>query len=172
MKATLLILATAGAIFAQGPDFKTPSGAAKAHFGQIKGLIIRSAEKMAEADYAYKPTPDVRSFGQLVGHVADAQYTFCAAVAGEKSPSPGVEKTKTTKADLVAAIKESGAYCDKVYGALTDGNANDNVKFFGGERSKLNVLQFNTMHDYEHYGNMVTYMRLKGLVPPSSEPKK
>jgi len=142
----------------------------KVEYGLAKGVITRAADKMPEANYSFKPTDDVRSFGQLVGHVADAQYTFCSAASGEKSPATGsVEQTKTTKADLVAALKEAFAYCDKVYDGMTDATASQTVKFFGRDITKLGVLAFSNMHDYEHYGNMVTYMRLKGIVPPSSE---
>ena len=172
MKTTLLILCSVALASAQAPDFKSAAGGAKAYYTQIKTNIVRSAEKVPEENYAFKPTPEVRSFGQLVGHVADASYMFCSAAAGEKSPVSGIEKGKSGKADLTAAIKEAFGYCDKVYNALTDGNAGDTVKFFGGERSKLNVLELNAMHDWEHYGNMVTYMRLKGIVPPSSEPRR
>ena len=75
-----------------------------------KNNIIRAAEKMPEENYAFKPTPEVRSFGQLIGHVADAQYLFCSAVLGKPNPAPGVEKSKTTKAELVQALKDAFAY--------------------------------------------------------------
>ncbi len=138
----------------------------------IKNNIIRSAEKMPEENYAFKPTPEVRSFGALLGHVADAQYLFCSAVSGKTSPAPGVEKSKTAKADLVQALKDAFAYCDPVYDGLTDADAGTMVKFFGGDQAKVTVLAFNTAHNNEHYGNIVTYLRMKGLVPPSSEPRK
>jgi uncharacterized damage-inducible protein DinB len=148
------------------------SNSIKTQFGMAKNVITRSADKVPESDYAYKPTDEVRSFGQLVGHVADAQYTFCSAVLGEKNPSPGVEKSKTAKADLVQALKDAFAYCDKAYDGMTDSAGAQSVNFFGRQQAKLGVLAFNNMHDYEHYGNMVTYMRLKKIVPPSSEPRK
>ncbi len=149
------------------------SMAVKTQYGMAKGVIIRSAEKVPAEDYAFKATDEVRSFGQLVGHVADAQYGFCSPVLGEKSPMTGsVEKTKTSKADLVQALKDAFAYCDKAYDGMTDSAGAEMVKFFGRETPKLGVLTFSNMHDYEHYGNMVTYMRLKKIVPPSSEPKK
>ena len=121
---------------------------------------LRAAEKMPEADYAFKPVPEVRSFGQLVGHVADAQYMFCSIVKGAARPDVQIEKTKTSKADLVAALKESDAYCDAVYTDMTDAKAVEKVKFFGREFTSLTVLSINLAHDYEHYGNMVTYMRI------------
>jgi len=148
------------------------SASIKAEFGIAKSDVLRSADKVSEDLYAFKPTDTVRSFGQLVGHVADAQYLFCAAAMGEKNPnSSSAEKTKTSKADLVQALKDAVAYCDKAFDSLTDANAGQTVKFFGRETTRVGVLAFNNMHTMEHYGNMVTYMRLKGIVPPSSEPR-
>lgn len=145
------------------------SASAKWLFGIAKGNVTKAADKMPEEHYAFKPSPDVRSFGQLVGHVADASYMFCAMAVGEKPPVTGIEKSKTTKAELTAALKDAFTYCDNVYDAMTDAEGAKIVKLFGGERAKLGVLGLNNMHDYEHYGNMVTYMRMKGIVPPSSE---
>src|SRR3954447_14762286 len=171
MKVLLLSVMLVAGASAQAPDVKTLSGGAKAYQNQMKSAIQRSAEKMPEENYGFKPTPDVRSFGQIIGHVADAQYFFCSAALGETNPAPGIEKSKETKADLVSALSAAFAYCDKAYAALTDANATEVLKFGGGERARLNILSFNTAHDFEHYGNLVTYMRLKGLVPPSSEPR-
>jgi uncharacterized damage-inducible protein DinB len=137
----------------------------------VRNNIARAAEKMPEENYAFKPVPEVRSFGQLVGHVADAQYMICAMAKGVARPEVQVEKTKTTKADLVAALKEANAFCDGAFADLTDVKAAEAVKMFGRERTRLAVLNMNTSHDNEHYGNIVTYMRIKGLVPPSSEPR-
>jgi len=148
------------------------SAGQKGLYTMVKNNLVKAAQKMPEANYAFQPTPDVRTFGQLVGHVADAQYLFCSAATGEKNPSPGVEKGKTTKADLVQALQDAFTYCDKVYDGMTDAHAVDTVKFFGREQAKLTVLSFNNAHNDEHYGNMVTYMRLKGLVPPSSEAQR
>jgi uncharacterized damage-inducible protein DinB len=153
------------AAFAQNPI----AAGQKFLYGMMANNIVKSAEKMPEENYSFKPTPDVRSFGQLLGHVADAQYMFCAAVLGTKSPSLGIEKSKTSKADLVQALKDAFAYCDKAYDGLTDAQAAETVKFFGGDQAKATVLSFNTAHNSEHYGNIVTYLRLKSLVPPSSE---
>lgn len=158
-----LLLATT--LSAQDPLSKETLGL----FNMTKTNLVKAAEKMPEEHYSFRPTPEVRTFGQLVGHVADAQYLFCGAVKGGEVPKPGVEKSKTSKADLVAALKEAMAYCDATYSGLTDADAATNVKFFGRERTKLSVLNFNMGHNFEHYGNIVTYMRIKGLVPPSSE---
>jgi len=136
----------------------------------VKDLIIRSAEQMPEADYAFKPTPEVRSFGQLVGHVTDANYFICSTVLAEANPSPGVEKNKTSKADLVAALKGSYDYCSKAY-AISDANTGTKITLFGQEQTRLGGLLMNVAHNWEHYGNIITYLRLKGQVPPSSQMK-
>ena len=157
----------AAPLAAQGGDPMTK--ATKGWFDVVKGYITKSAEQVSEANYAFKPTPEVRSFGQLIGHVADSNYEICSAAAGEKPPVNDVEKTKTAKADLQKALAESFAYCDKVWAGVTDAKGTEMVKFFGGQQPRLAVLGFNTSHDFEHYGNIVTYMRLKGMVPPSSQ---
>lgn len=138
-------------------------------YGFQKGILIRSAEKMPEENYSFKPADSVRSYGQLIGHLADGQYEFCSVALGEKNPEPNVEKTKTSKADLIAALKTAFAYCDKAYDGMTDAAGSQLVKMFGNESPKLGVLNFNNVHNWEHYGNLVTYMRIKGIVPPSSE---
>jgi uncharacterized damage-inducible protein DinB len=142
----------------------------KVAYGRVKDILLRSAEKVPEENYNFKPTEAVRSFGQIVGHVADAQYLFCSIELGEKNPAPKIEQSKTSKADLIAALKDAFAYCDKAYDGMTDASATQMVKLFGNDAPKLDVLTVNNMHNMEHYGNLVTYMRLKNIVPPSSEP--
>lgn len=135
----------------------------------LSGVVIAAAEKMPEENYSFKPSPDVRSFGQLVGHLADSQYFFCALAAGETKPAGGVEKSKTSKAELIAALKEAVAYCSKTYADMTDTKGGETVKLMNNDFARLTVLSGNTAHVYEHYGNMATYMRIKGIVPPTSE---
>lgn len=135
----------------------------------VSNAVIRGAEKMPEENYSFKPTPEVRRFGQLVGHLADANYMFCSQVAGEADPVKGIEKTKTAKADLVSALKDAVAYCNKTYDSMTDAKGSQMVKLFSFNLAKLTLLSLNTAHTDEHYGNMVTYLRLKGIVPPTSE---
>lgn len=138
-------------------------------YNMVKGNILKTAEKVPEDLYAFQPTPEVKTMAQMLGHVADANYMFCAAVLGEKSPSPGVEKTMSTKAQIVPALKAAFAYCDKAYEQMTDAEGAKTIKFFNREMAKATVLGFNSFHTMEHYGNLVTYMRIKGIVPPSSE---
>jgi len=166
---TLLIclLVPAAVAVAQDNPF---SAFNKRAYGQMKIWLLGSAEKMPEENYSFKPTDAVRSFGQVVAHVADAQYLFCSAALGEKNPAPKIEQTKTSKADLIAALKDAFAYCDKAYDGMTDASATQMVKLFGGDMPKPVVLTVNDMHASEHYGNLVVYLRLKNIVPPSSEP--
>jgi len=132
------------------------------------GYITTVAGELPESTYAYKPTPEVRSFGQMVGHVAGAQYMFCAAAAGDPPRTEDdIEKTKKTKAELVSALKASTEYCKKAY-SQSDKAAQGKIKLFGQERTRLFALGLNATHDAEHYGNLVTYMRMRGMVPPSS----
>jgi uncharacterized damage-inducible protein DinB len=132
------------------------------------GYITSAAEELPESTYAFRPTPEVRSFGQLVGHVAGAQYLICAAALGDPPrKEDDIEKTRKTKAELVAALKASTQYCTRAYGQ-TDKDALQKTKLFGQERTRLYALGLNATHDGEHYGNIVTYLRLKGIVPPSS----
>ena len=165
MKLMIGGLLAMGALCAQDLLVKDAQGQWK----QASTNVLKAAQKMPAEKYDYKASPEVRSFGGFVGHVADAGVMFCAAVAGEKKTPPGAEKTLKTKQALVAALQESIAYCDKVYAGVSGAQALETVKFFGQDRTRAGVMFFNNMHTYEHYGNIVTYMRANGLVPPSSE---
>ena len=172
---SLLLAALSGVpvvALAQAPAVAPANPISASHgrmYAMLSGVVIAAAEKMPEENYSFKPTPDVRSFGQLVGHVADSQYYFCALAAGETKPAEGIENSKTTKAELVAALKEAVAYCSKAYAGMTDTKGGEMVKLMNYDFARLTVLAGNIAHDYEHYGNMATYMRLKGIVPPTSE---
>jgi uncharacterized damage-inducible protein DinB len=130
--------------------------------------VLRSAEQLPESLYTFKPTPAVRSFAEQFGHVAGSEFMFCAAALGEpQRAEDAVEKSATTKAAIVQAIKDAGTYCDRAY-AISDADARASVSLFGNN-TKLYWLTMNATHDWEHYGNLVTYLRLKGLTPPSSQ---
>jgi uncharacterized damage-inducible protein DinB len=133
-----------------------------------KTNILQSAAKMPEENYGFKPAPRVRTFGQILGHLAEEQYLYCGTAKGEQKAAD-VEKTKTSKADLIAALNTAFAYCDAVYDSFTDASVIETIKRGEPPRTKLSVLWSNVIHDGEHYGNLVTYMRIKGLVPPSTE---
>ncbi|HEY7286439.1 MAG TPA: DinB family protein [Vicinamibacterales bacterium] len=166
--AAVLLATFPASAFAQDAYTK----AARAQFDLIKGNLSKTAAKVPEELYSFKPTPEVRSLGEIIGHVADSNYLICGAAAGEKASQGGFEKGKHSKAELVKAIDDSIAYCDKVGAALDDTKGAAPVPFFGTQMPKLAVYNFNIQHCNEHYGNLVTYMRLKGIVPPSSEPRK
>lgn len=168
MKMVIGGLIAMGSLLAQDLLVKDAQGQWK----QASNAVLNSAKKMPADKYGYRASPEVRTFGGFIGHIADAGVMFCSAAGGEKRAPLGAEKSKTTKDELVAALTESIAYCDKVYNELTGAAAMESVKFFGQERTRAGVLFFNNMHTYEHYGNLVTYMRANGLVPPTSEPKK
>jgi len=140
-------------------------------YSMLSGVVIAAAGKMPEESYSFKPTPEVRTFGQLVGHLADSQYYFCSMAAGETKPASDAEKSKTGKADLIAALKDAVAYCGKTYAAMTDAKGSQMTKLMNLDVARLTVLSGNFAHIYEHYGNMVTYMRVRGIVPPTSEKK-
>jgi uncharacterized damage-inducible protein DinB len=133
----------------------------------IKSNIMKAADKMPEDGYAFKPTPEEMSFGGWLNHVAQAQTAICSRAAGAAKNMD--TSAKTSKADVQAALKESFDTCDAVYNALTDANSNDSVPSFRGNTTRLATLAQNVIHDNECYGSMAVYLRLKGIVPPSSE---
>ena len=145
---------------------------AKVQFGALSGFVVRSAEKVPEELYSFRATPEVRSMAELFGHVADAMFAMCSTAAGSKPPRTGIEKAVTSKTALVAALKEGVSYCNTVYDGMTDQKGLETVPFYFGPTPRVSVLYFVVTHTYEHYGNLVTYMRLKNIVPPSSEPQK
>ncbi len=159
--ALLLVAAPATAV-AQGIPAITPL------YEMTKGWLVKSAEMLPEADYGFKPTPAVRSFGQLIGHVANSNYMMCATVKGEKNPATQDFEKTTEKAALVQALKDALAYCDPVY-KMADADLTATAEMFGMKMTRLGWAFLNVTHDNEHYGNLVTYLRMKGLVPPSSQ---
>ena len=163
-------LAQNAAPAAAAPTPKSIGAYNKEIFQGMKAIVLRAAEVMPEEGYSFKPVDTVRTFGQILGHIADSQYLFSSKVLGEKSPAPQVEKTKATKAELIAALKEAFAYTDKAFDGMTDASAAEMVKLMGGDAPKLGVLTTNSLHTVEHYGNLITYLRMKGLVPPTSDP--
>lgn len=143
------------------------SADAKKDYMSIKNILLRSADKMPEENYSFRTTPQVRTYGEMIAHIADTQIMVCAFAKGEQKK--GNAAGKTSKADLTAALKASFDYCDPVYDSMTDASGAQVIKMFGQDRSKLGVLFFNVEHNNEMYGQMVAYMRIKGIVPPSSE---
>ena len=153
--------------------------AERATYNNYKGDLTKSAEQMPEKDYASKPATmpaadkkEIRTFGEILSHVAEENGLFCGTAAGTQAPS--TTPAAQTKAAIQKALADSFAVCDKAWAGTTDQNAATPVDLpFGlGKSTRLAALSFNTAHDSEHYGNVVTYLRAKGLVPPSSQPAK
>ncbi|HEY1242603.1 MAG TPA: DinB family protein [Bryobacteraceae bacterium] len=165
---SLTAVFAAGALQAQNP-FSTDT---KNAYNGIKNTLTRAAEEMPEADYSFSTVPGkTRTYGEIISHIADIQMVLCGLVKGEQK-QPSAEKTKKTKAEASAALKESFDYCDSVYNSLTDADAATMVKMFGRDQTKLGVLNFNIAHDNEMYGTAVAYLRMKDLVPPSSQRRR
>lgn len=131
--------------------------------------VMATAEMLDEELYAYQPTEEVRTTGQILAHIANAQFPFCAAAGGVDNPNTqNYEETATTKAQIIEALQAGFAFCDEVYEGMTDEKGAMMAQFFGNEMARSAILAFNAAHNYEHYGNLVTYMRINGIVPPSS----
>ena len=162
--AAAVVLAASSA-YAQSPMVD----ALKRQHDMIKGNILKTAAQVPDAVWSFKPTPEVRSFAQLMGHIANANYMICGAAGDAKGPGTDLEKTLSTKADLSKAVAESFAFCDNVIAGLDDKRAMEVQKFFIGPTPRGLIIAFNTSHNNEHYGNLVTYMRLNKIVPPSSQ---
>jgi hypothetical protein len=146
-------------------------------FNNIKNNITKAADQFPEDKYGWSPTPDVRTWGGLISHIVDDNNGSCFLLAGETAPPPSLDRGgKPTdagkdlkKADIVKLLAESFARCDKAFDAVNETNMaerNGNTN-----RSKFGAVFYDTQHINEHYGNIVTYMRLQGLVPPSSAPR-
>ena len=164
LKPALLGATIAGALLAQAPSI---SKEAMQAYTSIKTNLTKLADKVDADTYNYKPVDTIRSIGGLIGHIADAQLTTCSAVNGEMKP--GTASKMTAKADLVAALKASFDECDKAFASLTDANLTDPIKSRRGERSRLTTLLSVIVHSNEEYGYTSVYLRMKGIVPPSSE---
>ena len=145
----------------------------KAQYNIVKGYVTKAAAMLEEKDYTFKPAgvaAEVRTFGQLVGHIANAQFMLCGGASGERAQSPGNIERMTSKAEIEKGLAASFAACDKAFTIVNDRTAAETVTGLPiGPTTRLGALSFNVAHDFEHYGNLVTYLRAKGLVPPSSQ---
>lgn len=169
MKRSLVLLLTLCAAPAAAQS-NPVVGSVTPMFETTTRYLQAAAEQMPEADYGYQPTPEIRTFAQLIGHVANAQNMFCYMALGEQPQGERNWEEVTEKAALVEALRASTALCMRAY-AQSDQSAMQTVQMFGQERTRLAALVTNAAHNFEHYGNIVTYMRLKGMVPPSSQPQ-
>jgi uncharacterized damage-inducible protein DinB len=172
----ILPAASAQATDAGYPDELSSSlaGSAKAMHAMIRRDLAEAAENMPADEYGFRPTPQVRTFGQIIGHLVDANFFFCSQAAGEKPAATADYQQITDKAALVKALKDSLVFCDRVYAATTDANFVQPMEIAHvvgtGSTNTVRgaVLMYNITHNNEHYGNLAVYMRLKGHVPPST----
>ena len=163
-----IALAAALPLIASTAAAQSPTAEARALWKGNIGYVTQAAEELSDSMYQYRPTPDVRSFGELFAHIAGSQKMYCAMALGEKVPGEGdVEKTAKGKAAILAALKESSTYCERAY-TQPDDKLKPPVDIFGTQHPRFYALIANASHDGEHYGNIVTYMRLNKMVPPSS----
>ena len=141
----------------------------KSVFDITKTNIMATAEILDDEMYTFRPTDEVRSAGEILAHIADGQFSFCGSAAGEANAGPeNFEATRTHKAEIIEALELSFAYCERVFARTTDAGAAAATDSFDGTSTVGGMLAFNSAHNYEHYGNLVTYMRINGIVPPSS----
>lgn len=136
----------------------------------VRQIVTRAAEAMPEEHYAFRPVDGVRTFGEILAHVADTQYVFCSVASGVERPGRRASGS-ATKAELLTDLDAAFDYCASAYGLMDDTRGRELVRIMGSDTPRLGVLNINTTHTIEHYGNLVTYMRMKGLVPPTSDPE-
>jgi hypothetical protein len=158
-----------GASSAQGPAAVGPAAEVQGTYNRLKPNVIKAAEKMPEADYQFKPTPDIRTYARIVNHITEAQQHTCSALNGTTFDAKTVPSDTADKATIVAGLKASFDVCDKAYGALTDANVAELVDTGRAKRSRIGMAWGNVSHDNEQYAELSTYLRLKGLVPPTAE---
>lgn len=168
----VFMLAAAIAAPAAAQSANPISDGIRSQWNGVKRNIQQSAELMPEATFDYRPVDGVRTFGEILAHVAGASYAICAAAKGEKTPfeEDHFEKTAKGRAAIVKATTDAIAYCDAAFTALTDASAGQSVQnpFGAAPMTRAAALVLQVGHDNEHYGNLVTYFRMNGIVPPSS----
>jgi uncharacterized damage-inducible protein DinB len=170
---TVTLVLVASIAHAQTPSADTYTGTLTRSWQRIARMVAASADAMPEAGYSFKPSADVRTFGELIGHLAEEHYMICAGAKGEKNPKEGVAFEKiATKAEMVKAINDSITYCNAVFSSTKDEAKTLQPATENRHDTSFSSLLLNVTHDSEHYGNLVTYLRMKGIVPPSSQPTR
>jgi DinB family protein len=166
-------------LFAQASGAQAPTAGQKINLAMsmqnayrtLKGNLTQAAEKMPEANYSFKPAsdPDLRTYGQWIGHQTDNQFANCAVIKGVPNPSPAQSnEKKATKAELVKGLAAAFAFCDDAISGLTDQNALQMVKQGEGEAARGAVASALLSHGLESYGIVVVYLRAKGIAPPAN----
>ena len=151
----------------------TLSGGMIGTYTFIQRNVLEAAELMPEADYSFKPTPETRPFGQLISHLALTQFNTCSLLQGSPSPKAAEkEETPRSKAALVALLKESAAFCNPLVNAMTDDGMVQLIKVGPNEGARGLLVNGLTVHGNEMYGTIAVYLRLKGIVPPTTAREK
>jgi hypothetical protein len=171
---TMAMVMTTGVAIGQAPAAPAgptgPAAEVQRSYATFKTNILKSADKMPEEDYQFKPTPDVRTFARVLNHVTEAQFRTCGAVNGTAAADISKPPADTAdKATIITALKLSFAACDKAFATVTDANLADPFDVFNSKRSRIGILWGTVAHDDEQYATLALYLRLKGLAPPSSE---
>lgn len=166
----VVAVVSCGFAMAQAPvGTGDPAAEVKTQFMRLEPNVIKAAEEMPAGDYGYKPTPEIRSFARVVNHVTEAQFHTCTTLNGGTFDPKSVPADDAGKDAVLAGLKASYAECDKAYAAITDANMLDKLKAGQGVRSRIGMAWGNVSHDNEQYAELSTYLRLKGLVPPTAE---
>lgn len=163
------VMSITAACAAQAPAPSGPAAEVQASYNRLKPNVIEAAEKMPDAGYQFRPTPDIRTYARIVNHITEAQQHTCSALNGTAFDPKTVPSDTADKATIVAALKASFDNCDKAYGALTDANIAEAVDAGRSKRSRIGMAWGNVSHDNEQYAELSTYLRLKGIVPPTAE---
>ena len=163
-----ILFATWPASAQRGPGQEATLASVKVTYDVVKSYITKSADMVPQDKYSYQPTKEVRTMGQLFGHIANSATMICSTASGMKAPAGGDAEKLTAKADLQKALADAFAFCDHTFTMVTAANANEPVDLFGMKHTRAGAFAFNNAHLFEHYGNLVTYLRLNGMVPPSS----
>lgn len=146
-----------------------PAAEVQTSYNRLRPNILKSVEKMPDADLQFRPTPEIRTFARIVNHITEAQFHSCTTLNGGKFDPKSVPTDTADKASIMAGLKASFAECDKAYGALTDANMGDMLPAGANKRSRIGTAWGNVAHDYEQYAELSTYLRLKKIVPPTAE---
>jgi uncharacterized damage-inducible protein DinB len=166
---TVLLAAPAFAQTAPAPPANPQVASSRILFANAKNNVVKSVDKVPEDLWNFRPTPKIRTFGELFAHIADGQYEFCGAAVEGTPVDKAIEKSAKTKAEVSAALTKAFDYCEAGYKNMTEASASQVITFFGRPMTRISIMDFNAAHTMEHYGNLVTYMRLKDIVPPSSK---
>jgi len=166
-------LTVCGVVMGQAPAAAGPTGPAaevQRSYAAVKTNILKSADRMPAADYAYKPTADVRTYARVLNHVTEAQLHSCGALNHAAMDAlPKVPAETADKASIIEALNASFAECDKAFASLTDANLTEMFDLGKVKRSRIGLIWGTVSHDNEQYATLALYLRLKGLPPPSSE---